>query len=921
VIGLLAALASFLFLFASGYPLACLLLRDGRRGLRLILSPLLGLCLDVIVLYVLGVYGNLPTRTSAGILLAAVVVLNLFAALKDKTYFHFGGVQGRPLVASLIYLLILAPPLFIVGRSYMSIWNEDFYGYVAVADYLKDHTANERIDRDLVREHPVHERVDRMVRDQFQDRFYRIGPEFQLSFVSVVLKGEARELFFPVLISFAMLTPLGLFLFLGVFGIPPRTALAVVCLLPLFSFHYFGFIAQLLAQAAGIPVIFLCYWAVDCTFGRTRKWKDLALLSITLIGAILLYIEAVVLLLPYGIYLAIRWVRGKRRFVEDAKTAAAVLFVLVAFFNVKSLALVRYELRQSHLDRLFVPESIDYVQRNVLFPYFLVESGAPAVWGLITAPPNAWPFFNAPPAVFWSVLLLTAILSVYFGFGIIRFPHEKRALWASVAGLFITASGLAFFARMDFLLFKLVMWFQFFLCAAVVVGSQAVMGARKRTSLVRMAISLPLILLVFFNAINIFVIGRASLGESAFWVQWRGASRKDPLRRLEAAKAGIDPREPLAVIIPGFHPSLWASYVLKDFRLRFLVNNSLMHFQTRYEGKYAEDGWTTPRLLLTNAAEDIFANRVPARSVVRDAGYFLIADAGSIFDYLLPVSTRRGIIREVNPEIAAIAGWYPYEIHLKSPWPFDRRGFRWVENNSTFLIKNVSRQSLRIKLNMEIAAGVEPVPMSISFAGQTIYAAEMRGQSRILSEPFTPDHDGLGRIVFARAGKKINPKRKFQMINRDLGSDNRFVNGRIGRMEVVQDAETKESGFFFGGDRFVLDDLDKDNFYFAGLYPDGHAAPSVSFVFDLKDRRAFRYRISVPRFGSPEGFAVTVRFDGQPAAWFPIHTPGDALLEVPIAPEFRKVTRIEIVADPAWPISAGDRRLSVYLFREGELLR
>ncbi len=919
--GLLTALASFLFLFASGYPLACLLIRDDRRAPRLVLSPLLGLCLNAILLYLLGVYGNLPVRTSAVILLAAVLVLNLVAAVRDKTYFRFRGTEVGPLVASLIYLVVLAAPFFIVGRSYMSVWNEDCYGYVAVSDYLKNHTVNDRIDPELVREHPVYERIDLIVRVHFQDRFYRMGPEFQLSFVSVVLKGETRELFFPVLISFAMLTPLGLFLFLGVFGVPRRMALVIIFLLPLFSFHYFGFIAQLLAQAAGIPIILLCHWAINRVFSLSRKWMDLVLLMMGLIGAALLYIEAMVLFLPYGIYLAIRWIRGKQRFAKDIKTAAVVLLVLVVFFNVKFPGLVRYELVQTRLDSLFEPKTIDVIQRTILFPYFLVESGLPTVWGLITAPPSAWPFINAPPTALGFVVLLSAALFAFCGFGILRFPYEKRTLWISLAGLFAAASALAFFARIDFLLFKLVMWSQFFLCASLLIGSRAVMGARKKTFSTRTAIDLLLILLVFFNFINIIVIGRASLGESSFWVEWRGASRKDPLRRLEAVKSSINPHEPLTAIIPDFHPNLWASYVLKDYPVRFLVNSTRMHFQTRYEDPYEENGWTTSRLLLANSAEDIFKNHVPSRAVVRDAGYFLIADARLISDYLFPVSTKRGIIRRVDPQIATIVGWYPYEIDPKSPWSFDRRGFRWVENNSAFLIKNVTRQPLRLKMHMEAGPGIESVPMNIQFAGKTVFSAEITAQVRILSEPFTPDRDGLGRITFARAGTKINAGRKFGFINQDIGSDNRFVNGRIGRIEVIPDAETIKTGFFFGGDRFVPADMDKDDFYFTGLYPDGRASPKVSFVLDLKDRRMFCYRIFVPPFSSPDGFTITVRLDGQAAARFPIRAPGEDLLDVPIAPEFRKVSRIEIEADRAWPVSALDRRLSVYIFREGELVR
>jgi hypothetical protein len=921
MIGLVSALASFLFLFFSGYPLAGLLLKDEQGRLRLVLSPLLGLCLDAILLYILGFYANLPTRSSAAVLLAVVLALNLLAAVRDKTYFRLRGREAGPFLAALVYLLILAAPFFIVGRGYMSIWTEDFYGYVTVADYLKDHTVNEHLDPELVSEHPVYERIDGVVRGLFRSRFYRLGTEYQLSFVSVVLKKNVRELFFPVLISFAMLMPLALFLFLGVFGFPRWLALVILFLLPLFSFHYFGFIAQFFGQAAGLPVVLLCYWTLDRAFAPARRTAGLALLAMSLIGAIILYVEASVLLVPFGIFRIGQWIRRKKRFTHDLKTAAVVLLILAVFFNVKFLSVVRFVVGQSGLDHFFFRDSGPAVQRPILFPYFLVETGAPTVWGLVTAPLDAWPFHSSPPVVLWTVMILSAVLFAICGLGIWRFPFEQRALWISIAVFLAAAAGLAFFLRIDYLLYKLIMWFQFFFCAALGAGVWAVLRARPQRLPARAVISLSLVLLAAFNAVNIVAIGRASLGESTLWVEWRGASRTDPLRRLEAAKSSLALRQPLTAIIPDYHPSRWASYVLKDFRVNFLVNSSREHFRTRYEGPYEENGWQTSRLLLVNPVEDIFNNRLPAGAVVRDAGYFLIADAGRVSNTLFPVSTRQGIIRQTSPEIATTVGWYPYEVYPHSPWAFERRGFRWIENNSAFLIKNISREPLRLKFHIEIATGVEPAPLSINFSGQAIFSAEISAQARLLSEPFTPARDGLGQIVFRSAGTKINERRRIRLINRDIGADDRRVNARLGRLEVVPDAETKKPGFFFGADRFSPADTDKDDFYFAGLYPDGWAAPSAAFLLDLKDRRALRYRLSVPVFPSPDGFVLTVRFDGKPASRFPILKPGEITLEVPIPPECRKVSKVEIVADRSWPISPRDRRRAVYIFREGELLR
>jgi hypothetical protein len=518
-------------------------------------------------------------------------------------------------------------------------------------------------------------------------------------------------------------------------------------------------------------------------------------------------------------------------------------------------------------------------------------------------------------------MILSAFLFAIFGFGILKFPFKQRALWTSIAAFLAAAAGLAFLVRIDYLLYKMVMWFQFFFCATLWAGVWAALQAGRHRLLVRAVIGLLLVLLAAGNGINVITIGRASLGESSLWVEWRGASRTDPLRGLEAAKTSLNPRQPLTAIIPDFHPSRWASYVLKDFRVRFLVNNSRDHFQTRYEGSYEENGWTTPRLLLVNAHEDIFKNRLQPEAVVRAAGYYLAADSGRVFNYLFPVSTRQAIFRQTSPEIAATVGWYPYEVYPKSPWAFDRRGFRWIENNSAFLIKNVTRKALRLKLHLEVAGGVEPASMRIDFAGQNIFSGEMSAQARLLSEPFTPAQDGLGRIVFAGPGTIINGGRAIRLVNRDIGTDDRLVNARLARLEVVPDAETKKAGFFFGADRFTPADVDRDDFYFAGLYPDGWAAPAVSFLLDLRGRRALRFRIFVPSCPSPDGFVLDFRFEGSPARRFPIRTPGEIVIDVPIPAEYRRVSRVEITADKAWPIGSRDARRSVYMLREGEMLR
>ncbi|MBN1272855.1 MAG: hypothetical protein JXB26_11360 [Candidatus Aminicenantes bacterium] len=921
MIGVIYALISLFFMFVSGYPLSCILLSKKEKNLKLVLSPLLGLCADALLFYVLGFYLNLPSKISALIILIIVMILNLIVLLPSKQYLNFKRMRLYPLLASFVYLVMLSFPFFKVGINYMSVWNEDFFGYVTVADYLKEHTVNEKISPDFMEDHPVNIRVSAVVQDQFQRGYYRMGPEYYLSFFSVILDTDTRYLFFPILISFAMLMPLSLFLFLRIFRVPERLIMFIVFLLPFFSFHYYGFIVQLFAQAAGIPILLFLYWCLERLFDQRAAVAGYVLSCISLIGLIILYVEALPFLAPYLLFLMFLWIKKQRSFLKDLKVLFFVVFVLALFFNVKVVQIFKYQVSQYGLSHVISPGKGAGVGRPILFPSFLMETAIPSLWGMVSVPLSAWPFYGHSVIFLFVVIILSIVISGSLFYCLRHFPFKNNALWRSIAVILALAVAITFFRKLDYFLFKLIMWFQFYFCSVFVIGMHVFMkrSVHKRTAL--MFLSFLVFSFLFFNAVNIIHLGKASLGGSTVWVEWRDASKIDHLQALNEAKKIIGREEPLTVILPGFHSARWASYILKNNKLLYLVNNNRHDFYTKYENESVDTGWKTRYLLLSDPGEDIFRNKIPGEAVVWDGSYFLIADSCQVYNYIYPVSTRRGLIRQANPYIKEIIGWYPYEIYPKSPWMFERNGFRWVQNNSAFVIKNIKKESLRIRMDLEIFQKSGGLNTNIVFDGKMIFSENLSGRAKVLSEAFVPLKDGLARINFENTGKPISEHRFIRLINKDLITDERVVNARLSALEIIPESEVERDGFFFSQDRFTIKDIEKNNFFFFGLFPDGWASRTAGFSFDLRNKRALLYKISVPCSHLCKDLSIDFIFDKKTVKTIHIAGPGEYVAEIPIDVEFQKITTLKIIADRAFEIGKKDKREAAYFFKEGEFIR
>jgi hypothetical protein len=919
--GLLYALISFGFMFAAGYPLSCLLLSGNSQKTKLILSPLLGLCLTVVLFYLLGFNLNLKTGLSSWIVLGFIGLLNLAVLLKSQTYIKFKGFHFYPFFASLIYLILLAVPFFKVGINYMSVWNEDFFGYVTVADYLKEHTVNEKISPDIFAEHPVYRRVAAVVRDKFQKEYYRLGPEYYLSFFSVILGVDSRYLFFPVLISFAMLMPLALFLFLRIFSIPQSLGSRIIFLLPFFSFHYFGFVIQLFAQAAGIPILLLLTFCLDSLFNRPSGFSTYFLSIIALSGLIILYVEALPFILPFGFYLVLFWIQKKRNLLKDLKKILIVFVILMMVMNIKFIQVFIYQFSQYDLAGTIGWNNNPRVDRVMLFPYFFIETGLPALWGLVTVPSAEWSKNRFSVYALWFILLLSIILLAFATIGVFLFPFDKKSLWVFTAGMLFLGIVVTFCRRTDYFLFKLIMWFQFFFCALLVIGIYSILKKSPEKKWLRGFILPVIFFLVFLNIINLRKIEKSSLGESTTWVEWRNASAHDHLRSLEAVKKFINKEELLTVVIPGFHPGRWASQILKDYRLDYLVNNNWHDCRIKYENGDIDSGWKTRNVLLVNPKEDIFGNVIPENAIIWRGSYFWLALSARLHNFIFPVSVSKGLIREANPYFREIIGWFPYEIYKQSPTYFERTGFRWIQNNSTCIIKNVNREPIRIMVNLEVFPGLDHAETRIDFGGKTIFSKLLAAQARVLSDVFVPARDGLLTLRFSHNGKKINADRILRIINRDIAIDERTVNARVRSLEIVPETMVKKEGFFFHGTHFDLLDLQKDNFFFYGIFADGWAAQQTGFIFDLKGKSGFFYKINLPVSFYTKPLTMKFKFGNKIVYGVRLSRPGEHIVHLQIPEEFRKPLMLSIETDNARTISLNDTRAAAYFFISGGFTR
>jgi hypothetical protein len=459
-------LFAYLSLLGRGL-LAIFPARAGRLG-QVLASPALGLSVLIIPVFVLNRLG-IPVRQFATPL-AGFLALSAATALvlkRPRTAWRGILVHGVPIL--LIGALLTGWPMLKFGFDWVSYANDDMANYCLGAQRFLEHGYTDRPDMDAI-----------LAGRDYSAAFWfmhvahasRAGSELFLATVWGATGVNAHRGFMPTILALNLVLLCSVGLLARVANGRNRTgwvAMGVAALLPLSSL---GVMYQVIGQVGGLALL------VSTVALLVRRPTYAPYVSVVrsivcpalLLSGLLIWYPEVVPFLALGWALFFSMALLPRR--RSLRPTLLSLLVLVAIVSI----LLRGYLFDMVLFMLgqtaggIKPPEAD----NILFPYFLLPSGLPALFGLLSITPGD---VNEP----WMSLAILAGACLLAWIVARSLLQLRRGSPAAAVFAVMCAVALVLFARRnDFGLFKLAMFMQPFLA---VVASQGAGAPRRRFGL------------------------------------------------------------------------------------------------------------------------------------------------------------------------------------------------------------------------------------------------------------------------------------------------------------------------------------------------------------------------------------------------------------------------------------------------------
>lgn len=419
----------------------------------ILLSPSIGIAVVLLPVFFLSRTG-LPTMDFAVYLLSALAVLSaLILALKRPIF---------PVKRVMWFFVIVIAALFLVA------WPMLEYGFNWVS-YANDDMANYCLGAARFLRHGFFEAPDLGALSQGRDyaeaywSLYvpgkvRPGSELMLAFVWGVTGLNAHQIFMPVIVG------LNLALISAVGGMvigatrnrkAPLIAMSLMAISPLSSL---GSLYQLIGQVGGlallVPSVSLLL-RVPHNLGPVRLVSSNISAFLTIAGIFVWYPEVLPFLgIGWFIYASIRTWHDKNSGLKLLATAGILGLLLLAALHGTIKEVLGFLLFQASM----AGNSLD--SSTVTFPYMLVPSGIPLLWGIIPMGGN----IGGP--LLSGAIALGLILTFWF---LRKLPGEvgKASPPAIIALVMLCLAAKLFAGNIDFGLFKLAMFIQPFLVAVV----------------------------------------------------------------------------------------------------------------------------------------------------------------------------------------------------------------------------------------------------------------------------------------------------------------------------------------------------------------------------------------------------------------------------------------------------------------------
>jgi hypothetical protein len=878
---ILLTVGLFTFWAAVGYA-ALALLRPGARPLaNALLAPAAGLALTLLPVFLLNRAGAPVARLGwpvAGALAAAAALLlwRCRPAAPPRRYALFAA-------SFLLALGLTGRPVLQFGFDWLSYCNGDMANYCCSAARVLHHGFAEPPSPEALtsgREYALVywlPSVPGMVRP---------GAELVLAWACALSGLTPPQAFMTVILAFhlVLVSVAGAMVCRGE-GSDGR-ALLTCGLVEGSALVTLGTLSQLIAQVAGVALLAGCaaaLFAPSAGLGRREGLRRGLLVGVFGAALLVLYPEIVPFLaVGFVVYVAASWRRGEAGAAGLGWTVGTATAFVLAVLNTYLAGPLVFLLGQARFT------SASRAVLRDLFPYYLLPSGLANLWGLaaIGNPPGE-PWLSAATVAGAVLLLLGAAAAL-------------RAAWrghpAGAVALVMLAVGAVLCLRRDgFGLFKLAMFVQPFLLAAVVTAWCGV----ARRPLARWA---PLLVLAAAGLPAQRIYLDASRGKVPYLVELPDPSDTHLLAQFTRAVGSVAPRQ---VLLDTVHPTLGTLQALSlkgtaaSFPSTFFFSGLAFKYDEGLgfgvKSRFLPGAVARQTRALCDALDQelppcVFDLLDPAKPGARNtfrlclagrdggdpAGRFLVCSTGplSVFNRSHLGATPPPFVVKPWAEVQNYLVFTPSELGNLFPAPPEQTGPCHPERDAIYpgrtmagagrhMLFEVLNPTPKARLVLELTASLKAdednrlPPACAVGAGRAPLPLHGRGSARVWSPPLNPQqvagHDfvaldmGCVGTRFRHHGAGLNA-----LADDDLGGDPRYMVAFLRNVSLVSEEEYAARRPPALLSSFPGDLLHPDLEY-SGVYEDGWVSESVSCTLLACDGASnLVVRGSVPDVGDRE---------------------------------------------------------------------
>jgi hypothetical protein len=413
-----------------------------------LISPIFGFSLQILIVSIINQAGYPVEQFGRWeAIITSVISIGILAWKKPS----FNLRLLAPFIgASFIVLAFAGWPLFKLGLSWLSYCNDDMANYCLAAKRSLYHgffqvpTLEELTGGDY----------SQCYWFMYVRNFVRYGCELLLASVAAVSGSNPLFIFMPTIVALGMTIPLGVAALVRASHSKYKAMVLASWLVSLNPLFLLGIFYQLIAQVAGVAL--LCATAALLMQERF-PWKGKLLLQQALIlgtlgGALCITYPEITPFLGLGflLWMAIKSIQKKGIFWKP--------MLLGLCGGVIALFWVRYNLF------VYIVTLYNQIQHGTsttlesdsLFPYFLVPSGLPALFGFFAL---ADPFTKIEGYCYMAIATFFLLLWIFTVIDSLR----KGKAAGCIAAVMIGMGALLFYKQVGFGLFKLAMFMQPFI--------------------------------------------------------------------------------------------------------------------------------------------------------------------------------------------------------------------------------------------------------------------------------------------------------------------------------------------------------------------------------------------------------------------------------------------------------------------------